>query len=271
PGSGFAGFAGSGFDGFAGSVFAGFTGSAFVWFVFVPSYAISVALFFVAERYRLPLFVPLCVLSGAAVDRALQAFRSRTSDLAPRTSGLGPRTSGLAPRTSAAAALLIAGAIVTAWPFHLDDGRYEERLRLSKILMNHREYDAAAEELRLALALRPGDPTTEFHLGMAQMSAGRTQEGLAHVRHAVDGGVPIKGARYALANAMLTTGDRDGAVALLRTYYPAPEDDAESCFHVAQLAMNAGAPLVAERYLQRAVELRPGWSEPLQLLQQLRR
>src|SRR5262249_46185712 len=43
PGSGFAGFAGPGFDGFAGSVFAGFTGSAFVWFVFVPSYAISVA------------------------------------------------------------------------------------------------------------------------------------------------------------------------------------------------------------------------------------
>ena len=82
---------------------------------------------------------------------------------------------------------------------------------------------------------------TEFNLGVAQVSAGRAPVGLAHMRRAVDGGVKIDGARYALVNAMLATGDRD-AVALLRTNYPAQSDSADSCLQVAMLAMNAGAP-----------------------------
>ena len=235
------------------------SGSAVVLVWFAACYAVSVALFFVAERYRLPLFVPLSILSGAAIDGLLQAFRQASSVLRPRASAV------------AAAVLFVAGAAVAWWPFRIEDGRYEERLRLSKIFMNQREPDAAAAELEQALTLRPGDPTTEFHLGMAQISTGRAAEGLGHLRRAVDAGVPIPGARYALANAVLTTGDRDGAVALLRTYSPAPEDTADSCFQVAQLALRAGAPLVADRYLQRALQLRPGWPEALQLLQQLRR
>jgi 4-amino-4-deoxy-L-arabinose transferase-like glycosyltransferase len=235
------------------------SGSAVVLVWFAACYAVSVALFFVAERYRLPLFVPLSILSGAAIDGLLQAFRQPSSVLRPRSSAV------------AAAVFFVAGAAVALWPFRIEDGRYEERLRLSKIFMNQREPDAAAAELEQALTLRPGDPTTEYHLGMAQISAGRAAEGLGHLRRAVDAGVPIPGARYALANAVLTTGDRDGAVALLRTYSPAPEDTADSCFQVAQLALRAGAPLVADRYLQRALQLRPGWPEALQLLQQLRR
>jgi 4-amino-4-deoxy-L-arabinose transferase-like glycosyltransferase len=249
----------SGSSGSPGPGFSGFgTGSVvLVWFA--ACYAVSVALFFVAERYRLPLFVPLSILSGVAIDRLLQAFRQPSSVLRPASSA------------AAAAVLFVAGAAVAGWPFQIQDGRYEERLRLSKIFMNQREPDAAAAELEQALTLRPGDPTTEFHLGMAQIGAGRAAEGLGHLRRAVDAGVPIPGARYALANAMLTTGDRDGAVALLRTYSPAPEDTADSCFQVAQLALRAGAPLVADRYLQRALQLRPGWPEALQLLQQIRR
>jgi 4-amino-4-deoxy-L-arabinose transferase-like glycosyltransferase len=42
-------------------------GAYLVWASFVPLYAASVALFFVAERYRLPLLVPLCVGAGAAL------------------------------------------------------------------------------------------------------------------------------------------------------------------------------------------------------------
>jgi 4-amino-4-deoxy-L-arabinose transferase-like glycosyltransferase len=236
------------------------TGPYAAWLVFVPAYAISVALFFVAERYRLPLFVPLCILSGAAIDQLLHALRKPFSVLGPLTSA----TAGLG------IALGVAGAMVTAWPFHLEDGRYDERLRLAKVLMNDHDYGAAAMELERAYAIRPEDTTTEFNLGMAFVSNGRIPEGLVHVRHAVDAGVPIHGARYALANAMLMTGDRDGAVALLRTYAPAPEDDAESCLRVAQLAMNAGAPVVADRYLQRALQLKPGWPEALQALQQIR-
>ena len=45
-----------------------------VWVSFVPGYAVGVAAFFIAERYRLPLLVPLSIGSGAAIDGALRAF-----------------------------------------------------------------------------------------------------------------------------------------------------------------------------------------------------
>lgn len=242
----------------------------FAWAMFIPFYALSVAVFFVAERYRLPLFVPLCICSGGALDHVLRAFPKRDSDGEPRTSNLGRRTSSSRLARGGALAVAAIGAVVTAWPFPLNNGRYDERLALSKVLMNRHDYGAAAIELQRAHELQPDNTVTEFNLGIALVSAGREAEGLAHLRHAVDANAPIPGARYVLASTLLTTGDRDGAVALLRTYYPAANETAESCLHVAQLAMSAGAPLVAERYLQRALQLRPGWPEALQALQRIR-
>ncbi len=231
---------------------------------FVPLYAVSVAIFFVAERYRLPLLIALCPYSGAAMDQLLQPFLNRRSTLDPRTSGVGPRMSA-----AAVAAALVPAALLTAIPFNVPDGRFEERLRLSKALMNRGDSGGAVSELERAYALRPSDAVTEFNLGMAMVSSGRAAEGLAHVRHAVDAGVAIDGARYALASATLASGDRDGAVTLLRSYYPAPTDTAESCYQVGILALRAGAPRVAERYLRRALELKPGWPEALRALEQL--
>jgi hypothetical protein len=39
-----------------------------------------------------------------------------------------------------------------------------------------------------------------------------------------------------------------------------------SCFQVALLAMDAGAPDAAARYARRALELRPGWPEAQRVL-----
>ena len=43
-----------------------------IWLSFVPLYAVSVAAFFVTERYRLPLLVPMCIGAGAALDRVFR-------------------------------------------------------------------------------------------------------------------------------------------------------------------------------------------------------
>ena len=228
----------------------------FAWSSFAFWYALGVAAFFVGERYRLPLFVPLCVGAGGALDRLASAIGTAASPTSRR-------------RLAAIGAVAAAGVVVAAWPFGLPDGRFQERLRLSKVLMNRGDYGGAVSELEAALALT-ADSTTEFNLGVALVSNGRAAEGLAHMRRAVDAGVPIPGARYALAGALLTTGDRDAAVALLRTFFPDPAESAESCYRVGVLAMNAGAPLVAERYLQRALQLRPGWPEAQEALAQLR-
>jgi 4-amino-4-deoxy-L-arabinose transferase-like glycosyltransferase len=225
----------------------------FTWASFVPAYALGVALFFVAERYRLPIFVPLCVAAGGAVD-----------GIARMIAGTGRRTRAVA------AVVFVAGGVLAGWPFHLDEGRFDERLRLSKVLMNHGDYGTAAMELEKAYAIDPGHTVTEFNLGMAMVASGRVQEGIAHVRHAVDAGVPVDGARYALAGAMLRSGDNAGAAALLRTYSPAATDGADSCYQVGMLALEASAPEVAERYLIRALTLRPGWPEATQALDRIR-
>jgi Flp pilus assembly protein TadD len=198
--------------------------------------------------------VPLCAAGGAALDRAIGFLQE------------GGARERVLRRVALPFAVFAMGAVLTAWPFDVPDGRFQERLRLSKVLMNRSDYGGAALELERALALAPGEVVTEFNLGMALVSAGRPQEGVAHIRHAVDAGVPIEGARYALANVLLQTGDRDGAVGLLRTFSPQPSDSAESCYHVAMLALDAGAPLVAERYSRRALELRPGWPEAQEAL-----
>jgi Flp pilus assembly protein TadD len=224
-----------------------------------------VAIFFVGERYRLPLFVPLCVTAAAALDRLLQAFRKPTSVLHLPISVLRPPTS-----VGKMAAVGLAACVVTFWPFRLEDGRFDERLRLSKVLMNRGDYGLAAMELERAHALDPSHTIAEFNLGMALISSGRAAEGIAHVRRAVDAGVAMPGARYALAGALMATGDRDGAAKVLRTSAPAAEDSAESCYRVALLALDAGAPDVAERYVRHALAIRPGWSEAEALLAQIR-
>jgi Flp pilus assembly protein TadD len=139
------------------------------------------------------------------------------------------------------------------------------------VLMTRGYLGAATAELERAHVLRPNDASTEYSLGMAMLAGGRGNEGVTHLRHAVDAGVTVDGARYALANALLVTGDRDGAARLLRTYYPASSDSAQSCYQVAILAMDAGVPDVARRYLERALQLRPGWPEAAAALDQLGR
>lgn len=223
------------------------------WASFVPAYAVAVAIFFVAERYRLPLYIPLAVGAGAAVDFALSAVATAQF------------------RTLAVpAAVVVLAGTVAFWPHHLDDGRFEERLRLSKALMNRSDFAGAVAELQKAHEIRPSDSTTEFNLGMALVSDGRASEGIPHVQRAVAAGVPVPGARYALATAILRSGDSDGAAGLLRTFQPEVSDSAESCLQVAYVALDAGAPDVALRFAERAAALRPAWDVPRGLLAQLR-
>lgn len=227
-------------------------GSFVIWAAFVPAYALAVAIFFVAERYRLPLLVALCVPAGAFVDRLI-----------------GIRTQTATARAVAAGSLAVA-CLIAFWPFHLETGQFEERLRLSKVLMNRGDFDGAARELENARALRPSDLVTEFNLGVALLSAGRASEGVEHMTHAVNSGVDLPGARYALAGAVLASGDRQRAAELVRGFSPGADDGADSCYHVALLAISAGEPDVARRFLTRALQLRPGWAEAEQVLSQIR-
>ncbi|RPJ81882.1 MAG: DUF2029 domain-containing protein, partial [Acidobacteria bacterium] len=77
-----------------------------VWTSFVPVYALSVAVFFVSTRYRLPLLVPLCATSGAFVAWLIDAVLAR-------------RGRHLAVAAVATASL----ALLANWPIGPDTGR----------------------------------------------------------------------------------------------------------------------------------------------------
>jgi 4-amino-4-deoxy-L-arabinose transferase-like glycosyltransferase len=207
------------------------------WAVFVPAYAVGVAVFFVAERYRMPMFVPLAIGAGAAIDSAATALSER------RLRSL------VAPGV---AVILLATA--ANWPFKLDDGRFAERLRLAKVLMNKGDFHSAVDELTKAHDIDPQQTTAEFVLGIALVSDGRPGEGISHMQHAIAAGVPINGARYTLVRAIQASGDSARAAALLRTYQPEPGDDGESCVQVAILALSVDAVDVADTFARTAIE-----------------
>jgi len=137
-----------------------------IYAAFVPAYAIAVALFFIAERYRLPLLVPLCAGAGAAIDWAWTTARAR---------GL---TALAVP-----AAIVAALAIAANWPLHLNNGRWDEGLRMAQQLVILERYDEAdqwAERLDTrGDAKKPGDG--HYGVGSQLLVLNQPQRALVHL------------------------------------------------------------------------------------------
>ncbi len=87
-----------------------------IWVTFIPVYALSVAIFFVSSRYRMPLLIPMCITAGAMFVR---------------------------PRLWQwiAAGVL---AIGVCWNFGLDEGRAHGRTNMIVYLIDERHFDEAA-------------------------------------------------------------------------------------------------------------------------------
>jgi 4-amino-4-deoxy-L-arabinose transferase-like glycosyltransferase len=248
----------------------GFTACA----AFVPAYAAAVAVFFVAERYRLPMLVPLCVCSGAAVDYVVRACETR-------------RTSTLAIPAAAAGMLFVA----VNWPLHLDDGRWMEGLRLTQTLAIHHRYDEAerwSERLDAANPPRPGaahhglgeqllqmdeparalpslqaavqaDPQNtraEYEEGQALLRVGRTADALPHLQHGFDAGIELPGGGVDLAVAYQSAGKLSAAVDTIKRIRPDPQDP-DAFLRLGRLAAEVHAPDVAAPLFEHAVTLRP--------------
>ena len=246
-----------------------------VWASFVPGYAIGVAAFFIAERYRLPLLVPLCIGAGAAVDSAIRAIESKD-----------------ARRLWMTGCAFVALLVFVNWPLGLHDGRWEEGLRTAQRLIILRQYEAADARVRafeprgpypgathygagaqLIVENQPeralphlmraqevggGRPEIAYALGQALLKTGRAQEAIPHLRRGFDAGIALPLGGYDLAVALLTTGDHAGAVETIkRIGLPDDESDVEAWLRLGRLAARARAPDVADGYFGRAVQMRP--------------
>jgi tetratricopeptide (TPR) repeat protein/4-amino-4-deoxy-L-arabinose transferase-like glycosyltransferase len=246
-----------------------------IWVSFVPAYAISVAVFFLAERYRLPVLIPLVVGAGGAVD-ALSCFFSerRTRDLA-----------------AACGVLAVLFGLVN-WRHGLHDGRWEEGLRMAERLVILGRYDEADEwtrriepnepqpgAARYALGLQslavgqparavpyltaaaardPDRPDIQYALGQALLKTGKPREAVPHLSRGFEGGLDMPLAGYDLAVALRDTGDFARAADIARRIVPRDDDDAEVWLRVGRLAAQSRAPEVADGFFKRGAALAPG-------------
>ena len=246
-----------------------------VWVSFVAAYGAAIALFFIAERYRLPLLVPLTMGAGAAIDRAWSAFRAR--HWRPVAIGL------------VSAALL---AVFVNYRFKLDDGRWLDGLRLAERLVIGERYEEADRwaqwlethhppkagagvfgvgqqllaidqtaramtYLERAHQIDPSEPLYDYTYGQALLKSGRVADALPHLQHGFEGGVPLPsgGADYAVA--LQQAGNAAGAIAALQRITPADDGDPESWLRLGRVGMEVKAPEVAEPYFRRAVAIAP--------------
>lgn len=249
--------------------------SAFVVFAaFVPAYAIAVALFFISERYRLPLLVPLVIGAGAAIDLFIRGIQTTAwrSLLAP----------------AAVAAILFVAVNTRAMA---NDGRWEEGLRMAAQLALEDRYDEsdawidrleaktshpgnasgsiglqllmknqparALRHLEKAAALDPNKPGIEYALGEALLGVGRTAEAVPHLKFGFENGAGLPLAGYHLAVALKETGRGAEAIPLISKIKMTDELRPEDWLSVGRLAMELKVPEQAGPYLQKATELAP--------------
>lgn len=140
-----------------------------LWAACVPLYAASVALFFVAGRYRQPLLVPLAVGAGLALERAWNALRARD-------------VRALAAATVATLAL----AAATNRDFGFDDGREAERAALVEWLVDNGRLDEAQARIDAAPAAARPDllARVQLALGSARLARGDAAGALDPLRAA---------------------------------------------------------------------------------------
>ena len=238
-----------------------------IWASFVPVYALTTAAFFAADRYRLPLLIPLAVGAAGLLD--LLASRSF----------IGRR------RVALASAVVLVVAV--NWPVHVDDGRAEERARMSerliqlgryqdadvwadraepgfnrpavlrvrvgRQLLQAHQWSAAQAQFERAAHFEPDEPEVQYRLGQSLLEAGRPREAVDHLRSATARSPQLPLAGYHLARALAAVADREGALAALQAARPSADERAQNLVAFGELAIQLRAPQVAEGFLRDAV------------------
>lgn len=231
-----------------------------VWASFVPAYVLSVAAFFVATRYRLPLLVVLAILAGAGIVAAGDAFRAR-----------GTR------RLAVAAVVALPLAAVSLWPTGLYDGGADEEMHL--VLWEIERGEAGAMRHAETAAREHPDPALVWlRAGRSFEAAGKSDEAIAALTRSyeIDSARPDTAtllsellakrglARVLSGDAAAARPDLEEAVRLDRT-------NAAACLNLAVVLAEMGEKNRALTLARQALDLKPDYEKARALLQALER
>jgi Flp pilus assembly protein TadD len=201
-------------------------------YIFTAGYFLSVLLFYVFSRYRLPVVPFLMVFAGAGIrDLALRARARRPARLA-------------APAAVVAAMALVAGlelvdrynppALVNFGAMLLESGNLDDaegifrdvaarrpdfadaHNNLGVVLLRRGDVPAAARELQTAIRLKPRQASAHINLALALIRQGRLDQARAELDAA--GALSVPSSELLAARAALRSagGDRHGAATAYR-------------------------------------------------------
>jgi Flp pilus assembly protein TadD len=250
------------------------------WASFVPIYGLSVAAFFVSDRYRMPLFLPLGILAALTLVSVAGWVRER------RVAAVAVTAVGIA----------LSAAFVNR-DLNLDDGLGGERARKAVALIERGSYDearryasTAAEglpyagvfhfevgealtaagryeeavtELRAALSIDASQPAIHLALGQSLLLAGHSGDAVGHLNAAASAAFRPEVSGTWLARALAADGRRSEAVEVLASLSDAVVQacPAQTQTEMGSLALELEAPAVAERWLRAAAARSPDAAE----------
>ena len=216
-----------------------------VWAMFVPVYGAAVVLFFVTDRYRMPLFVPLCAAAGAALVRCFDLVRAR-------------QLSMLAPAAAASAII----SLLVFSDLGLNNGIGGEQTRRAVWFVEQGSFDEARRYVEQISHGHSHPGVLRFRVGQALLDAGRPHEAtdLLFDAIAIDG--PQPAIRVVLGEALIRAGRAGEAV----TQLSGIEDSVggtsvEAALDLGTLALEQRALPEAVRWLHIAVQRAPDRAE----------
>jgi tetratricopeptide (TPR) repeat protein len=167
------------------------------------SYAVSVLMFYVFARYRLPL-VPLFMLFASSAIYRLPALRQMARE---RYARAPQRDSGLMISASSAVSALIVVtifAVAANWPLLSKPLMMAiTETNLAVALQAEGRPANAVEHYQQAIAIQPDYAPAYNNLGVAKRATGNIDEAIAAYRRAVAMNPEYPDAHYNLANALL--------------------------------------------------------------------
>ena len=221
-----------------------------VWAMFVPVYGAAVVLFFVTDRYRMPLFVPLCATAGAALVRCFDLVRALQFSALLRPAG----------------AIAITSLLVFS-NLGLDNGIGGEQTRQAVLLIERGSFDQARRYVEQISRDHSHPGVLRFKVGQALLDAGRPDEAAAHLFEAIAIDGPRPAIRLALGEALLRTGRAGDAIKQLSGIEDSvPGTTVETALDFGTLALEQHALPEAIRWLQIAVQRAPDRAEAFEKL-----
>jgi len=249
-----------------------------VWASFIPIYGLSVAAFFVSDRHRLPLLVPLCATSAATIGWLIDRLRARRAaqlaapvlvfGLAFAAANLNLRlNSGLGDeQTTQAVWLIEQGEFRQAQEYAARiSGRHPHpgmlRFQMGIALAGAGRPEDAIAQYRQALEFDGNRDAIHLALGQALASANQPAEAVPHLTRVYDGGYERKTSGPLLVWALASAGRHEEAVRRLSAFPDGIATQSETALYLGSTALDGQDLDQAIRWFRRAVALAPGKAE----------